>query len=281
MEIGEIWAYRERVNDRACPLVPAEILKFGPPRSHKVRVRLQAGEYMGLDVWVPKPRLVVEWEAADDWLRDERLLDAVREASWDAYETVEYRAALEAVFVHPMPDGILLGFGRREGALVEIADLPAVAKDLGLDAEELLREPLAFLDRHGTYFAPWPVARRIAMRVAECYADRVLAAIDQKESELQEQAVHGEWVEWSKGRSFEIPPEKCAERLRDEEPVFALVREWCGQPANERFDEVVALRAEVKRLRSVIVETATRLDTEGLAREAARLRKKAGPQASD
>jgi len=281
MEIGEIWAYRERVNDRACPLVPAEILKFGPPRSHKARVRLQAGEYAGLDVWVPKPRLVVEWESADDWLRDERLLDEVREASQEAYDTIEYRAALKAVFVHPMPDGILLGFGRREGALVEIADLPAVARDLDLDAADLLGKPLAFVDRHGTYWAPWPVARQIAMRVAERYADRVLAAIRQEESELREQAVHGEWVEWTKDRSFQISPEKCAARLRDEEPVFALVREWCGRPANERFDEVIALRSEVSRLRSIIAETASRLDADGLTREATRLRKKAGLQTVD
>jgi len=54
-----------------------------------------------------------------------------------------------------------------------------------------------------------------------------------------------------------------------------------AEAANERFDELVALRSEVKRLRSLIAETATSLDTAGLAREATRLRKKAGPQASD
>ena len=59
MEIGETWGYRERANDSACPLIPAEVLQFGPPRSHKVRVVMRGGEYSGLDMWVPKVRLRV------------------------------------------------------------------------------------------------------------------------------------------------------------------------------------------------------------------------------
>ena len=39
MELGETWAYRERISDPNSPLIPAEIIQLGPPKLHKVRVR--------------------------------------------------------------------------------------------------------------------------------------------------------------------------------------------------------------------------------------------------
>ncbi len=274
MDVGETWCYRERINDAACPLVPAEILQFGPPRSHKVRVRMHGGEYPGLDMWVPKVRLPVPWSEADAWLRDEALYGAAREASRDAVGSVEHEAAITAISVHPMPDGILIGYHEGEGAIVEVADLAAVADDLGLDAGALLSEPLAFVDRHGVFVAPWAVARRIAMRVAERHAHLVLAKVDREERELREGAVHGRHVDLSRREQIYIPPERCAERLRNEEPVFELVRAWCGVEAVEKFDEIAALRTEVARLRALIDDTVERLSGQGFEREARRLRKK-------
>ena len=48
VEISEIWGYPERANDSACPLIPAEVLQFGPPRSQKVRGSRAAGSTLGL-----------------------------------------------------------------------------------------------------------------------------------------------------------------------------------------------------------------------------------------
>src|SRR3990172_7966208 len=120
MQIGDVWAYRERISDMSCPLIPAEIVQFGPPKSHKVRVRWQGGDYPGLDAWVPKVRLPVPWADAEAWLRDERLYDAACTASSGAVDTIEHKAALVAVVVHPMPDGILIDYGRSGGAIVEV-----------------------------------------------------------------------------------------------------------------------------------------------------------------
>ena len=50
MDIGEIWGYRERANDSACPLIPAEVAQFGPLRSQKVHVVMRGGVYSGLDM---------------------------------------------------------------------------------------------------------------------------------------------------------------------------------------------------------------------------------------
>lgn len=274
MELGEVWAYRERISDPNCPLIAAEIVQFGPPKSHKARVRWLGGEYPGLDAWVPKVRLPVPWSEAEAWLRDERLHNAACAASSDALDTIEHKAALMAVLVHPMPDGILIDYGRSGGAIVEVSDLSAVAKDLEFDADELLEEPLAFIDRHGTYIAPWPVARRIAIRVAERYVDLVLGHVAKEEAEGRDQAVHGHYFDLSRKETIFIPPEKCAEWLREKEPVFAQVREWCGAPAVKAFDELKALREENARLRTLIGDEVRRLEGQGEQHEARRLQKR-------
>ncbi len=274
MQIGDVWAYRERISDSNCPLIPAEIVQFGPPRSHKVRVRWQGGEYSGLDVWVPKVRLPVVWSEAEAWLRDERLRSSACAASADVVDTIEHKAALMAVLVHPMPDGILVDYGRAGGAIVEVSDLPAVAKDLELDADELLHEPLAYVDRHGTYIAPWPVARRLAIRVAERYTDLLLNYVAKEEAEVRDQAVHGHYFDLSRKETIFIPPEKCAEWLREKEPVFAQVREWCGASAVEVFDERSALREENARLRQLIGDEVRRLEQQGEQHDARRLQRR-------
>ena len=199
------------------------------------------------------------------------MFEAVRRASIDALDTVEHRAAWLATYIGG--DDLLIGFDRTEGASLRLVDLAATARDLALDAGQLSGEPLSFIDRHGNYVAPWPVARRVAQRFAERHAERVLAKVAEDESELQDEAIHGHYFEWSRGETGYIPAEKCAERLREQQPVFDLVRMWAGATAVERFDELKALHAEVERLRTIVEDAAKRLDSAGLGRAAKQLRR--------
>ena len=48
------------------------MIREGPPRSNKVKVRRLDGEYEGLEEWVPKVRLVVPWEEVEALLEDEQ-----------------------------------------------------------------------------------------------------------------------------------------------------------------------------------------------------------------
>jgi hypothetical protein len=272
MQVGEVWAYRERVSDPTSPLIPAEIVQLGPPKTQKARVRWQGGEYPGLDEWVTKRRLVVPWDQADAWLRDERLFALAREASMDA-DPIEHRAAWEILYVHPIPDGILLeSYDAKYGSTVEVADLAVVCNDLQLDMQEMLDQRLAFVDMRGHYIAPWAVARRLALRVAERHTEHVLARVAKEEKQLQESAVHGEYFRLSRrDPELYIPPERCAERLREDQPVFGKVREWCGRTAVKRFDELAELRAEVVRLRDLIEDAVRRLREAGHPHIAKRL----------
>jgi hypothetical protein len=274
MKVGEMWAYRERAHTLDCAVVKAEILQFGPKRSGKVRIRLQGGELSGLDIWVPAVRLRVPWDETEAWLRDEKALAAARQVSEGRIGSVVFEAAQVVFFAYPGPGEIMLDWPLRAGTFC-IADPQAVAADLGLDLDSLLAEPLAFIDRTGEYYVTAVVGERLAHLVAQKYADEILARVANEEERLRQAAVQGRFFEdgsWS----GHVPPERCAEYLREREPVFAQVREWCGQPAVERFDELGALRAEVLRLRELVTTTAERLEAAGHSHLAKRLRSEAG-----
>jgi hypothetical protein len=50
--------------------------------------------------------------------------------------------------------------------------------------------------------------------------------------------------------------ERAEARLEELGPIFAIVREWCGQEAMEEFREVMALRQEVDRLQGIVRDLA-------------------------
>jgi hypothetical protein len=95
---NRLFAYRERPRAPGDPVRPVEVVREGPPRSHKARVRRLDGEYEGLEEWVPKARLVAPWDEAERLLEDERRMLAVLEASGGALGTVPHGAA-ELVFL--------------------------------------------------------------------------------------------------------------------------------------------------------------------------------------
>jgi hypothetical protein len=95
-DVGMRFAYRERAFTPREPVRPVEVVRKGPPRSNKVRIRWLDGEYEGLEAWVPRLRLVAPWEEAEDFLEDERrMLAAVEVSKDDASDKVTWEAADE------------------------------------------------------------------------------------------------------------------------------------------------------------------------------------------
>lgn len=267
MAVGQTWVYRARAFDPDCPIVKAELLQFGP-KPHKVRVRWLEGEYNGLDEWVPRVRLRVLWAEKDAWLQNESALYAAMDASEGANENLWYHAA-EAVFAAYPRRRIWLNCPR--GNLLCIFEPQSIADDLGIDMSWLLTQPLSFVNLEGEYVAPAQVAEPLARLIAEKRSAHVLDEVQREESEQRERAVTGRYTEQG-----HVPPERYLERLRESEPVLALVREWCGGAAQSRFDEVVALRAENVRLRKMVADAAERIKESGHPQVAARLRRALG-----
>ncbi len=277
IQVGEQWAYREPPHTPGKAATAVEVLQFGPPKSKKVHIRLLAGEYAGLDIWAPKGRLLVPWEEADAYLNDERRYEAAVAASRHVFDTIEYVAAREVLYAYPRPDGILIGYDSANAGVVTIANLESVCRDLSLEREELFANPLAYVDRSGEYMGPWPVALRLACRVAEVYPEVVLDHVLKHERELEEAATWGKEIQWGRqDQPVYVPAERYVEELHRQQPIFALVRTWCSQEAMTRFDEAAALRSEVERLRALVLEAARWLKDSGHPNVARRLRKEVG-----
>jgi hypothetical protein len=254
-ELGELWAYRERAHDIECPLVKAEVVQLGPPRSNKVRVRLLDGEYAGIDMWTPTVRLRVPWDDVEAWHRDELAMDVASEASHQFKGTLEYEAAETVFYALHLPHGIVVNSPRN--GILNIGQPEAAAGDLGVDLDTLMAFPCAFIDRHGEYYASAEKAGEVARLLCARYEQEVLAAIADEAKELRLRAVHGAQNEYGVQ-----PVDKAIAWLRKREPVLALVHAWCGDNALERFDELMSLRIEVDALRTLIMETANAIRVE-------------------
>jgi hypothetical protein len=256
-DVGRRFAYRERAFTPGEPVRPVEMVRKGPPRSNKVRIRWLEGEYEGLEEWVPQLRLVAPWDEADALLEDERRSDAAMEASEDTYRTVPWLAVQMVFWSLPVgADGVGIGYRAVERELLVARNLEETAPALGLRAQDLLAEPHAYVDRFGNYKAPWSVALRVAKHCCEKFSWDVLRYVRMEEDELREQISTGRYVSRFSDEVFDIRREYAEERLREQEPIFAQIREWCGQEAVAEFDRVLELGEEVDCLRGLVEDTA-------------------------
>ncbi len=61
--------------------------------------------------------------------------------------------------------------------MVRIDSVTDAPVELRMTVEALLAEPLAYIDRHGVYRAPFGTAEKVARAVCQAHAQRVLAEI--------------------------------------------------------------------------------------------------------
>jgi hypothetical protein len=199
--VGNRFAYRERVRAYGEPVRPVEVTREGPPRSNKARVRWLDGEYEGLEEWVPKIRLLAPWKEAEDFLEDERRMLAAVEVSEDACDEVTWKAADE-VFgtmsrISDPSEEVILGYKAIEEDLLVIQNLDAATRRLGLDKEEMLGEPYAFVAPDAPH-TPDPVAGYFA-------TPQELVGLGPSQPEPPNQLVGGEPLSVTNAR-FHLPP---------------------------------------------------------------------------
>ncbi len=270
VEVGQRYAYREPPDTWPEPLLPVEVLKLGPtPRSGKVRVRWLGGEWEGLDVWVPHRRLVAPWAEAGAFLEDERRTVAALEATGASVQAAEHEAVARVVDAAGTvalagDQQLSTGLHAYDDHLLTIRTFAVTAAECGLDAAALEAEPHAFIDRTGTYWAPFAAARRLAQTLCRRHGRGILEYVRDQEDALRRATVSGLYrPRRSRWRDPSISPGYAAEWLRKDEPVFALVAAWCGGPARRDFDRERAFRAEIARLRELVTDSAAFLETHG------------------
>lgn len=271
MEVGEVWAYRAKATMRPARV---EVLRLGTSRPLRVKVRFLDEGFEGREEWVPPARLKVLWASVEEWEAREARWHAVREASLGC-DSAESHAA-SVVLDTLRPDGFHLGYNRDSGVLLA-TDLDAVVRLLDTTPEVLTSEPLAFVDDDGTFVAPWSLAERVVVRLAEQHADRLLDHLAKQDEENRQHAIYGYYVGGGRGREDTyISPEICAEVSEEFRPAYDLVRQWCGAEATAARDELLALREEVVRLGRLIEEAARRLREAGQNKAAVALEAELG-----
>ncbi|MGI5133187.1 hypothetical protein ACQEVB_40750 [Pseudonocardia sp. CA-107938] len=266
---GEIWAYRARGTD---PFSAVAVVRYGTKKPLRVLVRFIAPEDEGREEWVPPGRLKVPWPERQAYLDREQRWHAVRS---DAYLRDTPTGSAISLVCDNLPDSWLdrsllqRGMNNDTGVLF-ISDLDAVVSELELDRSVIVDHPLSF--EEGTqWIVPWSVGQHIVHRLAERFAEQILAAVDAEERRAEQE---NRWGYYSGGRY--IPAEICAEVDAEYAPARALAREWCGQPARERHDELLALREEVVRLGLLVEEAVTALRAAGAKQAAAAVETKLG-----
>jgi hypothetical protein len=274
VEVGEAWAYRARQAD---PLVEVSVVRVGVQRPARVLVRFVDPSLEGREEWVPPARLKVSWSDVVAYEARESRWTAVRELS-PTGDTAE-ECAVTVVFEQVIPAELAtLGYGRDAG-VTHIHDPAGLAVLLGLPDESSLRSDRLSFVEDWSLIVPWPVSLLIALTAAARYPEPVLRYVDADEAEFQRYSIHGKTYPADRhGREFHIEAEHYVEQDCGPygRPHRELLRAWCGAPAVKRRDELVALRAEVRRLGLLVGSAATALRRAGESRAAARIEHELG-----
>ena len=244
MEIGEVWAFRDRPKDVGESVHRVEIVRVdGPRKQGDLHIRFLDGGEAGLQEWVARGQLVVPWADVEAFLDNGRRWAAAFEQSREVRGSVEFEAAKLVLGEVRPKNRIRLRHAVADAGVIEIGDLDAVASWLGLDPEDLRGQQLAFEDRFGTYVAAWPTTRQVAMRVAEVLGRDILKKMVKQEEALK-------YRRWEEPRYEHAKIDRELERL---EALVSVLCEWCGSDDVERYDELKALRGEVERLGGLVL----------------------------
>ncbi|WP_042383849.1 hypothetical protein [Streptacidiphilus melanogenes] len=244
MEIGEKWAYRAQPKMLGSAVRPVEIVRVGGARrSSQVHVRFLEGEDAGLQDWVAPTSLVTLWDNVAGFRADDAAELALAEASRQVRKTAEFEAARMVLgFVRPK-NQLRLRTTAADAGILELTALDATADRLGLDAADLRTDPMLHESRTGVFLAGWPVTERIARRAAEVQAEEILLEVERRQEALDGERAQPSWQSWNR---------RDDRKLQAEDDMLRTVREWCSQERVERFDELLALRAEVERLGTIV-----------------------------
>ncbi|WKK14803.1 MULTISPECIES: hypothetical protein [Rhodococcus] len=271
MEPGQSWAYRAR---RVDDLVEVVVLRLGTQKPPRVLVRFVDDRFEGREEWVPPARLKVPWPEVERLRTHEARWDAIHAAGpdWDDPKIDAAERVLDLVYDD---DNAVVGY--REGGAIRMKDPARLAAALGVAEHRLTGHRLCFVEDDVT-IAPWEVTELVVTTVARLHPEPILEHLAAEERKARYEAIHGRstGVSGPYQRSF-IEPEECVEiDATYYKPEREVLRLWCGPEAGERFDELVELRTEVRRVGEVAQAAIDALRSAGAHEAADRLQRALG-----
>ncbi|MFJ4686281.1 PE-PGRS family protein [Streptomyces sp. NPDC088789] len=255
MEIGEHWAYRARPKELGGAVRQVEVVRVGGPgRSGWIHVRFLEGDAAGLQEWVSSGSLVAPWSDVDAFRANDAAELALVKSSRHVRGTTEFEAARMILgFVRPK-NRLRLRRRVADAGVLELSRLDETAPLIGMEAAELRGDIMVFENHRGMCLAGWPVTERIARHVAGRLADEILPEVDRKQQDIEQERAQSSWYSYSR---------RDERKLDADAAVLRTVRAWCGQDKADRYDELVALRAEVIRLGELVEKAVKALRDRG------------------
>jgi hypothetical protein len=267
---GERWAYRARQID---DVVEVEVLKLGTQRPARVLVRFADDRFEGRQEWVSPARLKVLW--AVDSFRE-------REARWDRIFDLGVGfddpgdGAANPVF-DALIDRDIARMEYREAGACRVSDSDRLAELTGLNPE-LWAECAESFTEGEDLIVPWPVTEKIATAVARRNPTPLLDAVQKEENEARYQAIHGDRYAGRGGNPDHVIPADICIQVDNEHgrPRRAILRDWCGADAVDRYDELAELRREIRRVGKIAETAIAALRKTGDKRQAEHLARELG-----
>jgi hypothetical protein len=270
MEPGDSWAYRARQVD---PLVEVFVVRLGTQKPARVLVRFVDDEFEGREEWVPPARLKVPWSEVEEYRVREKRWDRLYATGLDRDDPRE-DAALQVLEL--LIGNEVASIGYRQGGAISICQPEALANQLGLGVEQLTGHPDSFAE-DGVVIAPWEVTELVVRTAAEQSPERIMQCVWAEERKARYEAIHGHYLLTTRGKETYISPERSVEFDTDYlKPRREVLRSWCGVQAVERFDELVELRREIKRVGDVALSAIAALRAAGHVSQASRLERELG-----
>lgn len=248
--VGQRWAYRARQVD---DVVEVQVLKLGTQKPARVLVGFVDESFEGRQEWVPPARLKVQWEAVDAFREGEARWDRMFELGRGFDDPAD--GAASQVF-DALIGSDVARMEYREAGACRITDTTRLMELTGLDAAVWIQCADGFAQGEDLV-VPWPVTEQIAAAAAQRNPSPILDAVQNEENEARYHAVHGHWYRGHGSRSdYTIPADICIKVDNEHgKPRRAILRQWCGAEAVDRYDELVELRREIHRV-GQIAETA-------------------------
>ncbi|WP_133119205.1 hypothetical protein [Mycolicibacterium agri] len=229
--------------------------------------------FEGRQEWVSPARLKVRWEAVDAFRE--------QEARWNRIDELgigddSVGRAAEVVF-ETLIEHDVARMEYRESGACRITNSSRLAEITGLDETLWTQCPDGFTEDEDLV-APWPVTEAIAAAAARRDPTPILEAVQKEEGEARYVAIHGRWYRGRGSRpDYTIPADICIQTDNEYyKPRRAILRQWCGAEAADRYDELAELRKEIHRV-GQIAETAIKaLRAAGRRQEAEHLARQLG-----
>lgn len=173
-------------------------------------------------------------------------------------------------------DDEVASIGYRHGGATSISQPQVLADQLGLQVEQLTGHPDSFVE-DGVVIAPWEITELVVRTAARQNPEPIMQRVWEGEQKARYEAIHGHYLSTSRGKDMYISPEHSIEFDNDYlKPRREVLRSWCGVEAVERFDELVELRKEIKRVGDVTQSAITALRAADHASQASQLERKLG-----